>query len=148
MNSTFDKKSVQEVDSIQVIPLKNSMSKPTTPLFREPVHSHIPNQNFSYTMEENAIVYVYRPAKLIGFGWVFHLKSHGKTILKIPNGSQHVLKLPAGRTRFKIKRKTVEIDLRPGKVYYLKASLINGIPIGRPHLEEVTKETATVDFDR
>ncbi len=94
---------------------------------------------FRYVEKKVARVHVYRPKKIIGFGWVFNLKGNGKTIAKVKNGGYEVLELSPGKIRFSIKQKTVDINLEAGKTYYLRASLINGIPIGKPHLEEVSE---------
>lgn len=101
---------------------------------------------FKYVEKEVAYVHVYRPKKFIGFGWVFYLKGNGKTITKVKNGGYEVLKLKPGKTQFSIKKKKVDINLEAGKTYYLRASIINGIPIGKPHLEEVSKAYVKEEF--
>lgn len=101
---------------------------------------------FKYVEKEFARVHVYRQKKIIGFGWVFNLKANGKTITKVKNGGYEVLELKPGKTQFSIKQKTVDINLEAGKTYYLRASIINGLPIGKPHLEEVSKAYVKEEF--
>lgn len=104
------------------------------------------NTYFKYVEEAVAYVHIYRPKKFIGFGWVFNLKGNGKTITNVKNGGYEVLKLKPGKTQFSIKQKTVDINLEAGKTYYLRASIINGIPIGKPNLEEVSKAYVKEEF--
>lgn len=42
---------------------------------------------------EKATVHIYRPARVVGFGWVFNVKVEGKKVAKIRNGKHMTLEL-------------------------------------------------------
>ena len=94
------------------------------------------------TKSENAIVHVYRPARLVGFGWVFKIKTNNAKSAKIKNGSTLTIPMEPGMTQFKLKKSLVEIKLEAGKHYYLRASLTRNMLLGKPELIEVTDNQA------
>lgn len=93
-------------------------------------------------IEENAVVHIYRPARVVGFGWVFKLKVDGKKVAKIKNGEYLTLELDAGKKEFEMNNSSLEVNLEPGKNYYLRASLIRNMLLGKPEIVEVTDQQA------
>ncbi|MDY8136045.1 DUF2846 domain-containing protein [Aquimarina sp. 2201CG5-10] len=92
--------------------------------------------------EAKAIVCIYRPSNFVGFGRVFNLKVNGEEIGKIKNGKKVILKLPLGKTIFKVRGKTVELELQAGKTYYLRSVLVRNMFLGKLDLVAVTEEFA------
>lgn len=93
-------------------------------------------------IQENAVVHIYRPARVIGFGWVFNLKVERKKVAKVKNGKHLTLELNSGKKEFKMKNSFLEMNLEPGKHYYLRASLIRNMFLGKPEIVEVTDKQA------
>lgn len=88
--------------------------------------------------ESKVVVHVYRPNRVIGFGWNFNFKANGEKASKVKNGEHLTLEFEPGQTEFQIKNSSVEINLEPGKQYYLRASLIRNMFLGKPEIVEVT----------
>ncbi len=97
---------------------------------------------------DKATIHVYRPNKIVGFGWVFNLKANGQKIARIKNGRLILLSLEPGQTEFKMAGKTIKINLEPGKNYYLRASLARNLLLGSPELIEVTKSYAMGEMNK
>ena len=95
----------------------------------------------SYKIEK-AIVYVYRPNNFVGFVSVFNLKVNGEKMAKIKNGKNLVLELEPSVTEFKIRNKTLELNLEAGKTYYLRTVIVRNMFLGKPDLTEVTESFA------
>lgn len=93
-------------------------------------------------IQKNAVVHIYRPARVVGFGWVFKLKIDGGKVAKVKNGKEMTLELGSGKTEFKMMNSSLEVNLEPGKHYYLRASLIRNMFLGKPELVEVTDNQA------
>ncbi|UII75847.1 DUF2846 domain-containing protein [Flagellimonas sp. HMM57] len=111
-------------------------------------NTHLSANNGGIDPIQNARVYVYRPANLVGFAWVFNLKLNGEKYAKIRNGKYFVLSLKPGKTTFGIKKKEVTIDLEAGKTYYLRSFIQQGFYIGKLDLVEVTAPFAEQEFAR
>ena len=95
---------------------------------------------------EVATVYVYRPNNIVGFGAVYNLKVNGHKMTKIKNGKKSILKLPAGKTRFSVKGNTIEINLQPGKTYYLRSVIVRNMLLGKPDLVAVQEQFAKTEL--
>lgn len=93
-------------------------------------------------IQEKAVVHIYRPSRVVGFGWVFKLKMKGKESAKLKNGKHLTLKLEPGKTEFRIKNNIIDMNLEPGKHYYLRASLVRNMFLGKPEIVEVTEQQA------
>lgn len=91
---------------------------------------------------ENAIVHIYRPARIVGFGWNFKLEMKGEKSGKVKNGKHLTLKLEPGKTEFRMKKNFIQMNLEPGKQYYLRASLTRNMFLGKPEIVEVTEQQA------
>lgn len=96
--------------------------------------------------KEKAVVHVYRPARIVGFGWNFNLKVNGQKTIKVKNGKQLTLEFEPGKTQFQMKNKCIEMNLEPGIHYYLRASLIKNLLLGKPEVVEVTEEYAQCEL--
>lgn len=92
--------------------------------------------------QEPAVVHVYRPARVIGFGAVFKLKTKEGIVARVKNGKHLSVKLDSGKTKFKMRNSSIDIDLEPGKHYYLRTSIIRNMFFGKPELVEVTENQA------
>lgn len=95
---------------------------------------------------EQAIVRVYRPANIVGFGWIFKLKANGEKVARVKNGRHLMLNLAPGQTEFKMNGKQMSLDLKPGTHYYLRASLVRNLLLGKPELVEVTPTYAVAEM--
>ena len=91
---------------------------------------------------EKAIVHIYRPARLVGAGWVFKLITNNSKSAKIKNGGNLTIEVEPGRTQFRVKKSLVEIELEAGKHYYLRASLARNMILGKPEIVEITEQQA------
>jgi len=96
--------------------------------------------------QESAIVHIYRPARIVGFGWNFKLEVKDEKSTRVKNGKHLMLKFAPGKTAFKMKGQSIEIKLEPGKHYYLRASLTRNMFLGKPELVEVTERQATKEI--
>lgn len=96
--------------------------------------------------EIKVIVCVYRPNNFVGFGALFNLKVNGEKMGKIKNGKKITLKLVPGKTKFKVRGKTVELELQAGKTYYLRSVLVRNMLLGKPDLVAVTEEFAKTEL--
>ncbi len=124
------------------------MSTLTLMLFLTPTFSSGNTKTSPSSSKENlAVVHIYRPNKIIGFGWVFNLRINEEKITKIKNGVHLVLNLEPGQTCFKVKGKTIKINLESGKVYYLRSFIVRNMLLGKPDLVEVTESTAKQELD-
>lgn len=94
------------------------------------------------TKPENAIVHIYRPAKLVGFGWVFKVRMNDSDSEKIKNGGKLTMQMEPGNAQFRLKKSEVEIKLEAGKHYYLRTSLVRNLILGKPVIVEVTEQQA------
>lgn len=92
--------------------------------------------------QEKAVVHIYRPSRIVGFGWVFKLKMKDNQSAKVKNGKHLTLKFEPGETEFRIKNNLINMNLEPGKHYYLRASLVRNMFLGKPEIVEVTKQQA------
>jgi len=104
------------------------------------------NQKNNPPKETEAVVYVYRPSKFVGFGDVFTLKVNGEKKGKIKNGKKFILKLPSGKTKFKVRGTKIELDLQAGQTYYLRSVLVRNMLIGKPDLVPVTEQFAKTEL--
>lgn len=98
--------------------------------------------------EDVATVHIYRPHRIIGFGWVFRLKVNNEFYDRVKNGKHLILKFKPGKTTFAIKKKKVALELEAGKTYYLRSSLRAGFFIGGLDLVEVTESFAVKEIKR
>lgn len=96
----------------------------------------------SESNEASAVVHVYRPGRVVGFGWIFNLKVEGEKVAKVKNGKHLTLNLDAGNTAFEMNNSHVEMNLESGKHYYLRASLTRNMLLGKPEIIEVTDQQA------
>jgi len=99
-------------------------------------------------VEENAIVHIYRPSRLVGFGWNFKLNMNGEKLAMVKNGKHLVLEVEPGQTAFKMKSNFIELNLEPGKHYYFRASLTRNMFLGKPEIVEVTEEQAQKELNK
>lgn len=93
-------------------------------------------------VQEKAVVHIYRPSRIVGFGWVFKLKTKGKESAKVKNGKHLTLQFEPGKTEFRIKNNSIEMNLEQGKHYYIRASLVRNMFLGKPEIVEVTEQQA------
>ena len=94
-----------------------------------------------------AVVHIYRPNRAVGFGWVFKLKANGEDVGKIRNGRHFTIELEPGQAQFVMNKNNVQLNLEAGKEYYLRASLVRNLLLGRPELVEVTEAYAQSEID-
>lgn len=97
--------------------------------------------------QEKAVVHIYRPARIVGFGWNFKLEMKGEKSGKVKNGKHLTLKLEPGKTEFKMKKNFIQMNLEPGKHYYLRASLTRNMFLGKPEIVEVTERQAKMELN-
>ncbi len=97
--------------------------------------------------KNNAVVHIYRPTRVVGFGWVFKLKMKDKESTKVKNGKHLTLEFEPGRTEFRMKNNFIEMNLEPSKHYYLRASLARNMFLGKPEIVEVTEQQAKKEID-
>lgn len=91
---------------------------------------------------ESVFLHIYRPTRIVGFGWNFKLKAKGKKLTKIKNGEYLTLKLESGMTEFNMGNSFMEMNLESAKHYYLRASLTRNMLLGKPEIVEVTERQA------
>jgi len=96
--------------------------------------------------ETKAIIHVYRPSKVAGFGWAFKLKANGNKIAKIKNGKHVVLAVEPGNTNLEMNKNKIKMDLKAGHVYYFRVSITRNLLIGKPELLEVTETFAKTEI--
>ncbi len=98
-----------------------------------------------------AIVYFYRPSAFMGKGVSYDVWVDGinKPFTRIYNGGYFPYITSPGKVLFKAKteaEKEVAVDAKAGESYYVWCSIGVGLFVGRPHLEQVTKEVADPDL--
>ncbi len=98
--------------------------------------------------QEFATVHIYRPVRVVGFGWVFNVKVNDATTTKVKNGNYVTLKLAPGKTRFKLNKSSISTNLEAGKQYYFRTSLVRNLLLGKPEIVEVTKQQASKEMDK
>ena len=86
---------------------------------------------------EKAVIYVYRPANLIGAGVVYTVMAGGRPLVKLEPGGYIALVEDARAMEFTAKTEaetSITLDLAAGETYYLKGGVGPGFVVGRPKL--------------
>jgi hypothetical protein len=87
-----------------------------------------------------AVVYIYRPPKLVGSAISFTVNAGELPVITLSNGGYFPYIAEPGRISFWAKTETtsfVIIDVAAGTEYFLKGTIGVGILVGRPQLEQV-----------
>ncbi|MBX2840860.1 MAG: DUF2846 domain-containing protein [Flammeovirgaceae bacterium] len=92
--------------------------------------------------KETVTVHIYRPKRLVGFGWTFHLKVNNEVVAKVKNGKAYTLELPSDEFLIQLKKSKITINPESGKEYYFRAYLVRNMFLGKPELVLVEKEFA------
>ncbi len=96
---------------------------------------------------EKSVIHVYRPSRIVGFGWNFKLMADGRKVGKVKNGDHLILELDAGQVQLQMNKNNIDLNLEPGKHYYLRASLVRNIFLGKPEIVEVTETQAKGELE-
>ncbi len=94
-----------------------------------------------------ALVYIYRPNKIICFGCAYNLKINEKKVTKTKNGVHLILNLKPGKTSFMVEDKTIETNLELGKKYYFLSFIVRNILLRKPDFVEVTESTVKQELE-
>jgi hypothetical protein len=106
---------------------------------------------FEQVPQGKAIVYFYRPKAFVGGAVSYDVWVDGINVpfTRIYNGGYFPYIADPGKILFKAKteaEKEIAIDAKSGEAYYIWCSVGMGLFVGRPHLEQVTREVAEPDI--
>jgi hypothetical protein len=99
-----------------------------------------PFQSLTSIPPGKAVVYIYRPPKLVGSAISFTVNAGELPVATLSNGGYFPYIAEPGRIDFWAVTETtsfVILDVAAGMEYYLKGTIGMGILTGRPHLEQV-----------
>ena len=93
--------------------------------------------------EDTGLVYIYRPSSFIGGGVAYDVKVGETVVTTLHSGGYYPYFSKPGEVEFWAKtesRSAVTVDVKTGKVYYLKGTVGVGFFVGRPHLMVVPED--------
>jgi hypothetical protein len=96
-----------------------------------------------------ALVYFYRPRRLVGMAVGFNVRENGVQIGGLPNGSYFVYDAAPGTHSFTAATevtKSVTLTVQAGKTYYIEGTLGMGAFVGRPELTIVSEQQGPGDL--
>ena len=97
-----------------------------------------------------ALLYLYRPNVYQGWMISYDIKLDGNLLFRAFNNSKKIIKIKKEglQTLSAITESEVEfpLDIRFGKIYYIKSSVDMGVFVGRPMLEQVSAGTGKKEF--
>lgn len=99
-----------------------------------------------------ALLYIYRPSIYTGSMIQYNLHVNDSEVCRVANGSRCIVKLTqAGKTKLWARtesRAQMEIDVKPGKVYFLKCGIKMGIMVGEPDMNLIDPSQGLAEFNR
>ena len=96
-----------------------------------------------------ALIYFYRPKRMMGMAVGFGVREGDRKIGGLPNGSYFVFQTVPGTHTFAASTevtKTVTINVKAGRIYYIQGSLGMGAFVGRPELTIVSEQQSPNDL--
>jgi hypothetical protein len=99
-----------------------------------------------------ALLYVYRPKSSLGVFVQYNLHADDSFLCRVKYDDKYIVKLrKAGNTRLWARteaRDELNLNVKPGKVYFLRCSLAMGIAVGRPVMELVNLNQGLSEFNK
>lgn len=99
-----------------------------------------------------ALLYVYRPSSSMGVVVQYNLHVEDSVVCRVKSGTKFIIKLPnKGNTKVWARtegRDEVQLDIQPGKVYFLKCGVSMGAFVGRPSLALVGASPGLEEFNK
>ncbi|ASZ10746.1 DUF2846 domain-containing protein [Chitinophaga pendula] len=99
-----------------------------------------------------ALLYVYRPSSSMGVVVQYNLHVEDSVVCRIKSGSKFIVKLTnKGNTKLWARtegRDEVQLNIQPGKVYFLKCGVNMGAFVGRPSLALVGASPGLEEFNK
>jgi hypothetical protein len=95
--------------------------------------------------EDMGLVYFYRPKKSFSPDLNYVIRVNGFEINTLLNGGYFTFIAKPGRIQFSARNEITSyltLDVKPGKVYYIKGTTRPGSLIARPHLQLISSEAA------
>ena len=93
--------------------------------------------------KDEAVVYFYRPSKMVGKAISFTINENEELITKMPNGGYYRHTTSGGYKDFTPDSKTdkkISMKLENGKTYFVRGEIKMGVWVGQPNIEVVDNE--------
>jgi hypothetical protein len=100
--------------------------------------------------EDRAVIYLYRPYSFAG-SLLRPPVTCGESVARVGPGGYQAIVTPPGKIICHTETETadeVEIDARPGGIYYLKEEIGWGVAIGHPHLYPMDSDSAQTEIQK
>ena len=99
-----------------------------------------------------ALLYVYRPKSSVGSVVQYSLHDGDSAICKMKNGNGFIIKMTKpGKTTLWARteaREEVTLDIKPGKVYFVRCSVKMGVLVGEPKMDLVNTRVGLAEFGK
>lgn len=102
-----------------------------------------PFQKVEKIPDNMGLVYIYRPAKLMGGAIAYEVEANKVLVTHLPAGGYYPYFAKPGEIEFSAQtesKSAVTIDVKAGETYYIKGTIGIGFFVGRPHLIVVPRE--------
>jgi len=88
-----------------------------------------------------AVIHLYRPGKMAGFAIGYDVRVNDSVAYRARNSSQLALPHRPGMLTISAKteaREEIQLNVEPGREYFVRCTIGMGALVGRPHLAQVS----------